>query len=276
VYDPAGRWRIAPPRIPSSIASKIPGYAVARLDRDIRVRRHPDFLSARDRKFQCRDSDALAIFVSPHGRGIRSSNRNSSLVRAVDCNVDPGFSWNFPFDRGFSGGVFHLVIAPMGLAAGLGAAITGAYYSPLVREKGGWWLTTWGFLIEGLVTLPLGYLGFQDYSLSPQSPGFLTVLGLVAFVVIFGTILSFGLYVAGLKHLPATETGMAASFEPIVASLASYIFLGVRLDPIQYLGGALILVAVVLIAARPARDNVKGVGRAMSEMKSSQANPGRP
>jgi drug/metabolite transporter (DMT)-like permease len=162
----------------------------------------------------------------------------------------------------FSGGAFHLVITPLGLAGGLGAAITGAYYSlasrPLVKEKGGWWLTTWGFLIGGLVTLPLGYVGFQGYSLSLSAgPQFGMVVGLVSFVVIFGTILAFGLYVAGLKHLPATETGVAASFEPIVASIASYVFLGVRLDPIQYLGGALILVAVVLIAARPAADSSK-------------------
>src|SRR5579872_3213058 len=183
------------------------------------------------------------------------------------------FAGTFLLIGGYSGEAFHLVITPLGLAAGLGSAVTGAYYSlaskKIVREKGGWWLTTWGFLIGGLVTLPLGYLGLRGYSLSPSEPEFLPVLGLVTFVVIFGTILSFGLYVAGLRHLPATETGVAASFEPIVASIAAYVFLGVRLDPAQYLGGALILVAVVLIAARPAGDSTKMVETARSEQRST-------
>lgn len=157
----------------------------------------------------------------------------------------------------FSRGGFQIVITQIGLVAGLLAALTGAYYSlasrSIVREKGGWWLTSWGFLLGGLVMLPFGYFGFRGYSLSPSvGPEFATVVGLVLFVIIFGTILSFGLYMAGLERLAATETGVAASVEPIVASIAAYVFLGVRLDPLQYLGGALILVAVALIASRPA------------------------
>lgn len=156
----------------------------------------------------------------------------------------------------FSEGGFQLVITPIGLVAGVLAALTGAYYSlasrSIVREKGGWWLTTWGFFIGGMVMLPFAYFGFQGYSLSPSTgPEFATVVGLVLFVIIFGTILAFGLYVVGLERLPATETGVAASVEPIVASIAAYVFLGVRLDPLQYLGGALILIAVALIASRP-------------------------
>jgi len=44
-----------------------------------------------------------------------------------------------------------------------------------------------------------------------------------------------------------------ASFEPIAASVAAYVFLGVRLDLVQYLGGAIIVLAVVLTASRPAK-----------------------
>jgi drug/metabolite transporter (DMT)-like permease len=173
----------------------------------------------------------------------------------------------------FSGGGFSLVITPIGLVAGLIAAVTGAYYSlatrPLVREKGGWWLTTWGFLIGGLVMLPLGYLGFQGYSLSPSAPEFATVVGLVIFVIIFGTVLSFGLYMVGLERLPATETGVAASIEPIVASIAAYVFLGVRLAPLQYLGGALILLAVILIASRPAGEKLESYEKMNDDQKRS-------
>ena len=107
--------------------------------------------------------------------------------------------------------------------------------------------------------LPLGYYGFQGYSLSPSAPEFATVVGLVIFVIIFGTVLSFGLYMVGLERLPATETGVAASIEPIVASIAAYVFLGVKFTPLQYLGGALILLAVILIASRPAGEKLKAM-----------------
>ena len=97
------------------------------------------------------------------------------------------------------------------------------------------------------------------------------VVALVAFVVIFGTILAFGLYMVGLT--PSGDgNGIAASFEPIVASVAAYVFLGVRLDPVQYLGGALILVAVVLIASRPSDQNIK-ISRDRAARKASQLNP---
>jgi drug/metabolite transporter (DMT)-like permease len=105
------------------------------------------------------------------------------------------------------------------------AGITAAYYSlasrPLVREKGSWWLTTWGFLIGGIIIIPFGFSSLESYSIPTSAGAFWSIAALVVFVVIFGTILSFGLYMAGLQRLPATETGVAASIEPIVASVAA-------------------------------------------------------
>jgi drug/metabolite transporter (DMT)-like permease len=156
----------------------------------------------------------------------------------------------------FSNDSFEILITPIGLIAGLLAATTAAYYSlasrKIIRERGSWWLVTWGFIIGGIITLPLGIFSFVGYSTPATVNSQFTLLGLVLFVIIFGTILSFGLYLSGLRRLPATEIGVVASLEPIAASLAAYVFLGVRLDPIQYLGGAVILFAVILTAARPA------------------------
>jgi drug/metabolite transporter (DMT)-like permease len=153
----------------------------------------------------------------------------------------------------FSFGEFRLQITPLGLGAGLIAAITGAYYSlasrQLVREKGSWWLTTWGFLVGGAIMIPVGLFSLGVSPLPSYGAELATVSSLVIFVIIFGTILSFGLYMAGLRRLHATETGVAASIEPIVASIAAYLFLGVRLDPLQYLGGALIVIAVIFVAS---------------------------
>jgi drug/metabolite transporter (DMT)-like permease len=164
----------------------------------------------------------------------------------------------------FSGnGGIHILITPIGLVAGILAAVTAAGYSlasrPIVQSKGSWWLVAWGFIIGGAATLPFGAYSLASYTL-PQSKGMqLSIFLLVSFVIIFGTILAFGLYLRGLQRLSATEIGVTASVEPITASIASYAFLGVRLGPSQYLGGALILVAVILIASRPSTKNSKEI-----------------
>ena len=114
----------------------------------------------------------------------------------------------------FSGGGFKVLITPIGLISGLLAAVTAAYYSlasrKIIRERGSWWLLTWGFIIGGIVTFPLGIFSLANYTF-PTVP-LLAVFGLVLFVIIFGTILSFGLYLSGLRRLPATEIGVVALF----------------------------------------------------------------
>jgi drug/metabolite transporter (DMT)-like permease len=80
--------------------------------------------------------------------------------------------------------------------------------------------------------------------------GITEVLFLIGFVTVFGTLLAFSLYISGLEHLSATETGIASSSEPIMSAVASYIFLGLVLTSTQYVGGALIILAVILVATR--------------------------
>ncbi len=77
---------------------------------------------------------------------------------------------------------------------------------------------------------------------------------MVVFVTVFGTLLAFSLYISGLEHLAATEVGIASSSEPIMSAVASYIFLGLILTFTQYLGGALIILAVILVATRTSQN----------------------
>ncbi|HZW56995.1 MAG TPA: EamA family transporter [Nitrososphaerales archaeon] len=168
---------------------------------------------------------------------------------------------------GVSGSSFQILITPAGLLFGLLAAVCGAYYTlasrPLVRVHGPWFLTTWGFVIGGLVMLPFGAFSFLNYAPPSSLAGNADVLFLVAFVIIFGTILGYGLYLSGLRRLSATEIGIAASIEPISATIAAYAFLGVALTTLQYLGGALILVAVILVASQVGKSQ-KAVGQPYS------------
>ena len=147
---------------------------------------------------------------------------------------------------------FKVLITPVSLAAGLLAALSGAYYTlgsrEYVRKQGSWWITSYGFTIGGLLTLPFGVSSLWNYQLQATSTDAFGFWLLLLFVIFFGTLLAFGLYISGLKHLTATETGVASSLEPIVSALAGYAFLGIILTPAQYFGGALIVLAVVLVA----------------------------
>src|SRR5205807_772780 len=159
---------------------------------------------------------------------------------------------------GLPGPNFRILVTPTGVLFGLLAAVSGAYYTlasrPLVRANGSWWVTTWGFMIGALATLPFGVESFLSYHLPSAFQGLTAVAGLVVFVIVFGTILAYGLYLAGLRRLSATEIGLASSSEPIVAAVAAFVFLGVILTGTQYLGGALIILAVILLASRKVED----------------------
>jgi drug/metabolite transporter (DMT)-like permease len=149
---------------------------------------------------------------------------------------------------------FQILVTPVGLLFGLLAAVAGAYYNlgsrNYVRTYGPWWTTSWGFAIGGLVSLPFGLISLRDYVLPSGIGDISEVVFLVGFVTVFGTLLAFSLYISGLERLAATEVGIASSSEPIMSAVASYIFLGLVLTFSQYLGGALIILAVILVATR--------------------------
>jgi len=143
---------------------------------------------------------------------------------------------------------FGILVTPLGLLFGLLSAVSGAYYTiatrRFVQTESPLWVTTWGFFLGGLVTLPFGAYTLWQYHWPGSVPGLALLGGLILFVVIAGTLLAFSLFIYGLRRLTATEAGVAASFEPIVASAAGLLLLGVALTSYQYLGGGLIVVAV--------------------------------
>jgi drug/metabolite transporter (DMT)-like permease len=139
-----------------------------------------------------------------------------------------------------------LRVTPAGLAMGIASALTMAYYTlasvPYVQQRGAWATATWGFLIGG-AAMAVWVPPWQVSLLGSPWP----VLGLTGFVVVFGTLFAFSLYLGSLHALTATVAGIAAAAEPVVAAVAALVFLHVRLHPLQYLGGGLIVVAVLLL-----------------------------
>lgn len=63
---------------------------------------------------------------------------------------------------------------------------------------------------------------------------------------VFSTLVPFVCFYAGLRRLPATQAGIVATMEPVIAVLTAALFLGEGLRSIQWLGAALVLGAALL------------------------------
>ncbi len=74
----------------------------------------------------------------------------------------------------------------------------------------------------------------------------LPVWALMIYLIAFGTIASFFLIVGALRHLPATRVGIIAMLEPVLASVVAYAWLSEGLGAQQLVGGAIVLVGIVL------------------------------
>jgi drug/metabolite transporter (DMT)-like permease len=70
----------------------------------------------------------------------------------------------------------------------------------------------------------------------------------LAVLVLFSTVGGFSLYAAGLKALPASSASITATLEPVMAALLALALLGEVIGPLQMLGGALVVGAVILLS----------------------------
>jgi drug/metabolite transporter (DMT)-like permease len=73
---------------------------------------------------------------------------------------------------------------------------------------------------------------------------------------LFSTLFPFSLFAMGLKRLPASEAGLLATFEPVVAVLTAWLVLHEGLRTSQWLGATLVLGAAVLATVTPPRPAV--------------------
>lgn len=71
-------------------------------------------------------------------------------------------------------------------------------------------------------------------------------------LVVVGTVLPMALFYTAIKRIGAGTTSLLATVEPPVAVVLAYLVLGESLEPLQLVGGALVLAAVAALAL-PAR-----------------------
>ena len=81
----------------------------------------------------------------------------------------------------------------------------------------------------------------------PHFPATTTGWAVIGGIVLIATILAVVTFMAGLERVGPTNAAMLSTLEPVVSVLLSVLLLGESLHPITLVGGALILIAVILL-----------------------------
>ena len=66
------------------------------------------------------------------------------------------------------------------------------------------------------------------------------------YVVVAGTMVTFLLVVAALRHISATRVGIVAMLEPVGASAVAFLWLGETFGITQLIGGGIVLAGILL------------------------------
>ncbi|HET7579258.1 MAG TPA: EamA family transporter [Bacillales bacterium] len=146
----------------------------------------------------------------------------------------------------------NLTISPAAIAWGLASAAALAFYTlnpeNLLKEWGAGIVVGWGMLIGGI---GLSFL-YPPWQTSGQQWN-VTTFSFVAFVILFGTLLAFFLYLESLKFIKPTETSLLACAEPLSAAIVAILWLHVPFGLYQMIGGLCILATVVLLSLKEKR-----------------------
>ncbi|MDX6437704.1 MAG: hypothetical protein QOF45_287 [Gaiellaceae bacterium] len=146
----------------------------------------------------------------------------------------------------------------LGIAAALCAAVAYAVYVLMAEHAVKWRdpasLTAYGFffaalfwaVVEPLWRFPTARLDDSVSLLGHLERHALPVWLLLLYVVVAGTMVTFLLVAAALRHISATRVGIVAMLEPVGASLVAFLWLGESFGTAQLIGGSVVLAAILL------------------------------
>lgn len=133
----------------------------------------------------------------------------------------------------------------LGMAAGLGAAVTFAAYllmgERLTTRLSPVTLLTYGFLVAAIcwaIVQPL-----WQFPTDISTKAWIEL----AWVGVGGTMVPFLATMAALQRASAGVVGVVASIEPVIAAIAAWWFLNQSLAPVQVAGGLFVVAAVAFV-----------------------------
>ena len=142
----------------------------------------------------------------------------------------------------------QLSMTPSGLFWGLFSALTYAMYIilpiALIKKWGSSLVIGVGMVIAGLVALP--FTGVLEANI-PTSLDFLLAF---AGIILIGTVFAYTAFLKGASLIGSVKSSLLASIEPISAVFFAFLIMNEQFYPIDFLGMAMILIAVTLISLK--------------------------
>ena len=165
--------------------------------------------------------------------------------------------------KAWQGFVFDLI----GTLGALGAALALAVYFLMSQSQGtkrsAQAMVVWGMGVAGLfwsLVLPIWNfptaiftteINLQGRFSGYSAPGWL----LIAYIIIFGTLVPYLFVVGGIRRLSASTSSVIGMLEPVLAGAFAWIWLSQSWSAIQLLGGAIVLIGIYI--ADRAKTNAK-------------------
>lgn len=139
----------------------------------------------------------------------------------------------------------NLTGASLALTTAAGIAFYNLMGKRLLSGINSWTITIYGFLFGA--TFLSGWWSWQGWG-NVNYP--LLAWALILVLALFPSILAYGLYLKALNHLEASRAAITATLEPVLASLLAFLVLSEPVEPLQILGGLLVLSGVVVLQLR--------------------------
>ena len=156
------------------------------------------------------------------------------------------FSCGGVFVLATHGDLSSLALPPEALFWGIVAAVTLVVYNlqpiRIIAKFSTLTVMGWGMTIGGIVLTAV----MRPWKVSAVWDG--ETAAALSFIVLFGTIAAFYCYLTGVRLVGAANASLLACIEPIAATIVAAAWLKVRFTPIDLVGFALTITAVVIIS----------------------------
>lgn len=156
------------------------------------------------------------------------------------------FSCGGVFVLATHGDLSSLALPPEALFWGIIAAVTLVVYNlqpiRIIAKFSTLTVMGWGMTIGGIVLTAI----MRPWKVIAVWDG--ETAAALSFIVLFGTIAAFYCYLTGVRLVGAANASLLACIEPIAATIVAAAWLKVRFTPIDLVGFALTITAVVIIS----------------------------